>query len=123
MYALDGNPSTWFHTNAKTSKEEWWKVVTVEMLTLTKIILEDRGDCCGHRFSNIHIEVGVTDESSSALRVLYTSDTRSNPHHLNGATMTFDLPSFTERVHTVRVVRGHSPRTRTSTAYFNNKYY
>jgi len=112
--ALDGDPATHFHTcfppkvcGNSDSKFEWWRVVTEEYLNLSHIVLMHRRDCCEHRFSNIHIEIGIEDTQGT--KTLWISQPRSNPTHANAGTMTFEVPSLGHNVNFAKVMRAQGP--------------
>ena len=61
--ALDGNRDSNYHHNSctHTSSESnpWWMVDLGRVVYVARIIIQNRGDCCGERLRNVVITVGM----------------------------------------------------------------
>lgn len=60
--AVDGNSATSWESNSCTHTYDvancWWRVDFQEEIPVARIVITNRGDCCGYRLSDFEIKIG-----------------------------------------------------------------
>jgi len=74
--AVDGDLSTYSHTDCFKGEEQWWEVDLGEMYTIASIDVGNRLNCCGGRLHDFYIF--LKDENGEEVDVLFSSGPNGN---------------------------------------------